>query len=322
MSRDNKNNKILYIILGIVVLVIIGVIVLLMINKKNSSVTDNSNNDNDKNKNEIENKTSNIGYVSCKDNSSLLNVRNSSTGNIIDGISCYQRVNIEDTLDKTDNCDKWYKINYDKHGSNYTGFVCSSYIDLIDDDKDYDGIKDSLDKAFDYFDSSSVLPYCGKYTDSRVIDFNTDGNTFTGNYVKSEYKNIDELTKYVTTFIDKSLMRNYSVGDYSNPEIYDDYYMIDGDLYCRNYSGKGYMTLYTGNYNFEISSVSDNKFDINIAYEYFTNDVYESFNGDNSKCNPYNLSACSNSDFEYKIGKASIEKRDGNYVITRIDLHD
>ena len=37
--------------------------------------------------NEKENqKEENIGYVSCDDNTSLLNVRNSTTGDIIDGI--------------------------------------------------------------------------------------------------------------------------------------------------------------------------------------------------------------------------------------------
>ena len=41
--------------------------------------------------NEKENqKEENIGYVSCDDNTSLLNVRNSTTGDIIDGLSLIQ----------------------------------------------------------------------------------------------------------------------------------------------------------------------------------------------------------------------------------------
>ncbi len=35
-------------------------------------------------------------------------------GDIIDGLSCYKEVTIEEELPGTDNCKKWYKVSYVK----------------------------------------------------------------------------------------------------------------------------------------------------------------------------------------------------------------
>ena len=45
------------------------------------------------------------------------------------------------------------------------------------------------------------------------------------------------------------------LSDINNPKQYDNYYEIDGNLYCRNYSGKGWKSNYTGNYNIEIKNM-------------------------------------------------------------------
>ena len=259
MNRLNSNNNdkkkiIMYVAGGFIALLLVGAIIYLVIINKDS---DNNDNRNDKNNDVVEDNKDNkedsaISYVACDGNTALLNVRNSVTGDIIDGLSCYQEVKIEEELEGNDACDKWYKISYKKRDNNYT---------------------------------------------------------FTGEYVKSEYKNIDEIKSYLATFASSSLFKtDLKLSDINNPKQYDDYYEIDGNLYCRNYSGKGWKSNYTGNYNIEITSSSDNKYLVNISYEYLNDD---------SKCELKDLSKCSNNNFKYDIGKIVIE----NDIITKMDFH-
>ena len=42
--------------------------------------------------------------------------------------SCFKEVTILEELEGTDNCNKWYKISYNKRGKNYTGYSCGTYI--------------------------------------------------------------------------------------------------------------------------------------------------------------------------------------------------
>ena len=127
--------------------------------------------------------------------------------------------------------------------------------------------------------------------------------------VSKKYKNIDEIKSYLSTFASSSLFKtDLKLSDINNPKQYDNYYEIDGNLYCRNYSGKGWKSNYTGNYNIEITSSSDNKYLVNISYEYLNDD---------SKCELKDLSKCSNNNFKYDIGKIVIE----NDIITKMDFH-
>ena len=69
--------------------------------------SDNNDNRNDKNNDVVEDNKDNkedsaISYVACDGNTALLNVRNSVTGDIIDGLSCYQEVKIEEELEGND----------------------------------------------------------------------------------------------------------------------------------------------------------------------------------------------------------------------------
>ena len=293
----------------------------LMINKRNNLVEDNKPIENKEEKDKENQKEENIGYVSCDDNTSLLNVRNSTTGDIIDGLSCYQKITIEEELDKTDNCDKWYKVTYKKHDNNYTGYVCSTYINKINvDESTYKKVTELISKANDYYDKTRLMPYCGKTTEEKKIKFTEGNGTFEGEYWKSEFKSLEELKNYLLDFMDNSLIdTNLKLSDYNNPKMYDNYYEIDGNLYCRGYSGKGYRTLYTGNYNLEIANVTDSRIDVNIAYEYITEKTDQK---ENNKCTTDNLSSCKNSDFEYKLGKIVINKKEDKYIINKMDFHE
>ncbi len=318
MNRLNSNNNdkkkiIMYVAGGFIALLLVGAIIYLVIINKDS---DNNDNRNDKNNDVVEDNKDNkedsaISYVACDGNTALLNVRNSVTGDIIDGLSCYQEVKIEEELEGNDACDKWYKISYKKRDNNYTGYACGTYIKKSNvKESTISKVKEIIDKANEYYEKTMVMPYCGNTTDVKDITFkNDDGSTFTGEYVKSEYKNIDEIKSYLSTFASSSLFKtDLKLSDINNPKQYDNYYEIDGNLYCRNYSGKGWKSNYTGNYNIEITSSSDNKYLVNISYEYLNDD---------SKCELKDLSKCSNNNFKYDIGKIVIE----NDIITKMDFH-
>lgn len=311
---DKKKKIIMYVIIGILILTLIALLVYIIIDNKepvnNANNNENSEigeNNQDTDEPVVNTENSNIGYVSCDDNTALLNVRNSTTGNIIDGLSCYKEVTIEEELEGTEACDNWYRISYNKNNNSYTGYACGTYIKKQKvSETVINSAKELINKANDYYENSVLKAYCGDTNGSRTISF---GENQTGEYVKSEYKNISELKNYLLSFLDEDLINiKLELSDINNPKIYDNYYEIDGNLYCRNYSGKGWLTYYTNNYDIEITSVTDNKINLNIAYEYLSED---------STCELNNLSNCSKSDFIYEIGKITIE----NNIITKMDFH-
>lgn len=314
-NRNMDKKKLTYILLGVLVLVIIGtVIYLVIINKDNNNDKPNNNDNNqveDKDKDKDKQTENLLSYVSCEGNTALLNVRNSTSGDIIDGLSCYQTVKIEEELDGTEACDKWYKISYQKRGNNYTGYACGTYIkkDVVKE-SDLTKVKSLIDKANDYYETTALKPYCGKTTDEQEVEFKgDDGSSIKLKYVKSEYNSVDEIKDYVATFADPSLFKlELKLSDINNPKQYDNYYEIAGDLYCRDYSGKGWLSYYTGNYNVEILSNINNKIEANISYEYLN---------ENTKCDLKELSKCSNSNFNYEIGKVTIQ----NDKIIKMDFH-
>ena len=169
-NRNNdKNNKIiLYVLLVVLFFGLLGFIIYFLFVRSDN----NSNNDVD-NDNSIVNDviTDNVSgdleqggtaYVSCDDNTALLNVRNSPTGDIIDGLSCYKEIIIEDEVGGTDNCSKWYKISYQKRGSNYTGYSCSTYIKKNDISNDIKSMVELLiNKANDYYEGNVLKVFCG-----------------------------------------------------------------------------------------------------------------------------------------------------------------
>lgn len=312
-SDDEKKRKIIaYMIIGILsILLTVLLIYTFLNNDEADNNLDNNNYDEVVNgtldNTDEESNQNNLGYVSCDDNTALLNVRNSTNGNIIDGLSCYKEVTIEEELDGTSTCSKWYKISYIKNGSSYTGYSCAKYIKKLEvSETVLNKTKELIDKANDYYDNNMLKVYCGNTNGTKIIKFK---DNMTGEYVKSEYKNIDELKNYLLSFLDKNLIgTKLELSDINNPKYYDNYYEIEGNLYCRNYYDKGWLTGYTNNYNIEITSVTDNKINVNIAYEYIDED---------SNCDIKDLSKCNKSDFVYELGKITIE----NNIITRMSFH-
>ena len=322
MNKSNRRNdsdkkrNIIICLLVFISLVSIGILVLILNN--NDTKIDDGREVKEVVKEEEE--SNKVFYVSCDDTMTRLNVRNSPTGDIIDGLSCFKEVEVLGEESSTDNCNKWYRVNYDKRGSSYTGYACGDYIkESKVDNLELNKIREVIDKALDFYKSNQILVYCGDTTETKNIDIVTDGHTFEGEYAKSEFKSMDELKKYVLSFLDESLIKiNLEVSDYKNPKMYDNYYEIDGNLYCRNYSGKGYMTYYTGNYDIEVVNDTESRMDLKIVYEYINDEKVT----DDSDCNVSNLSACPNSYFKYIIKNITLSKNDGNYKITKMDFYE
>ena len=313
-TNPDKKRDIIIIILIAVAVILVGVIVVLSLTKK------------DKEDNSItedvvkEENVKRLSYVACDDSTGHLNVRNSISGDIIDGLTCFQEVEILEEAGSTDICDKWYRISYNKNGSSYTGYSCGKYIkDSISDSTSIKKMREVLDKVNKYYEDNQVTVYCGETIGSKTIQITEDGHTFDGQYLKSEFKSIEELKKYILTFMDESLIKTkLEVSDYNNSKMYDDYYEIEGNLYCRNYSGKGWRNLYTGNYDIEVASETDNNVNLRIAYEYLD----ESKLDDEGRCSLINISSCPSSYFKYVIKNTTLSKDNGNYIVTKMEFHD
>jgi len=324
--NNDKNKKIIIIILIAVVLIAaLTVLALTLLNNNDNNNNEDNENDapvndtlNDEPVSKEEDAKEKLGYVTCDDNTSLLNVRNSTSGDIIDGLSCFKEVTIEEELEGTENCAKWYKISYKKRGSNYTGYSCATYIKEDTITKEVKNtVRDLIDKANNYYDNNLSKAYCGKTNGTKEIEFTTGENVLKGEYLKSEYKSLEELKKYLISFMDENVLKTkLELSDINNPKYLDNYYEIDGNLYCRNYSAEGNTKTYTGNYDIEITSNTDTKIIANISYEHLTSEAQSQ-----DKCNINNLSSCTNGNFKYEIGKIEIVKKNNNYIITKLDFH-
>ena len=298
-----KNKKITYILLGVLLLLLGAVTYLIIINKDSKEKPLPQ----EKEKPQEEEKL--LSYVSCKGSAALLNVRNSVSGDIIDGLSCYQIVEVEEELEKNEACDKWYKINYKKRNNTYTGYACGTYINKEKvKESEITKARELIDKVLDYYTQTKEKPYCGKTQAAKEIEVTKeDGSKEKLPYVKSEYTSLEDIKKYLSSFSDISIYKTeLKLSDINNPKKNDDYYEIDNSLYCRDYSDK-VTNNYTGSYNIEITLESNDKQEINISYEYLKED---------SKCEK-DLTKCPNSNFKYEIGKATITDN----KVTKIEFY-
>ena len=154
-SNDDKKRNIIIIILIVVAVLLIGVIGVLALTKKDNNTDTNKDNTSNETKEVVkeEDNSKKVSYVSCDDNTSLLNVRNSSTGDIIDGLSCFKEVEVLEEIEGTDTCDKWYRVSYQKSNNSYTGYVCSKYIkDSSSDSTSIKKMKEVIEKANKYYE--------------------------------------------------------------------------------------------------------------------------------------------------------------------------
>ena len=171
-NRRENNNKIIIIILAIVVVLLTAFVIYTLLIKDRNTITTSKEKNEDGTKENIiiEEENDNTGYVMCDTNTSSLNVRNSIDGDIIDSLSCFKEVIIEEIAGESENCKKWYKIGYTKKGSNYTGYACGTYIkDVTTKSSTIKAVKEVIEKANNYYEKVLLLPWCGKTSDSKKI---------------------------------------------------------------------------------------------------------------------------------------------------------
>ena len=180
-------------------------------------------------------------------------------------------------------------------------------------------MRKTIDAANEYFEENKALVYCGETNGTKTVQINEDGHSFDGQYAKSEFKTIDELKSHILTFLDESLINiKLELSDYNNPKMYDNFYEIDGNLYCRDYSGKGWLTFYTGTYDIEVVNETDSKVELKVSYEYLDEEKLT----DDSNCGLNTLSNCSNGYFKYIIKNVTLSKDNNTYKVTKIDFHE
>lgn len=251
-----------------------------------------------------------ISYVACDDSTITLNVRSEPSGSIIDSVSCFKELDVIEPAPADELCENWYKVKYTKRKGNYTGYVCGSYLKTPPiEEKQLEEIKSLVSKTLDYYTSNNILPYCGDTFGNKTIIM-SDGIPY--EYLKSEFKSLSALKSYLLSFMDERLLTsNLQLSNSSSPKYNDDYYEIDGNLYCRGYSNKEEDGKYTGSYDIEVASTSLSKTELNIAYEYLA---------PKSTCTLSNLTDCYTSDFVYELGKVTITSSDGMNIVSKIDF--
>lgn len=250
----------------------------------------------------------NISYVSCDDSTVLLNVRKEPSGSIIDGLSCYKEISILDEIPGDSTCPKWYQVKYSKISGNYTGYVCSDYIKTSPYSKEeITKVQELISKALTYYSETAILPYCGETIGTKEVIIDKEKYE----YLKSKYKSLSALTSYLYTFLDKSLIpSSMKLSDANNLKYGDDYFEIDGNLYCRGYSNKEEKRTFTGNYNIELANITSSTKEVNISYEYLS---------PNSTCTLNSLKTCQNKDFLYDLKKIQISTQNSMDIITSIN---
>ena len=182
--------------------------------------------------------------------------------------------------------------------------------------------KELYDKATDIYETWLFYPWCG-YSDADIYNQSVHdfGGTYGNGFYKSPYNDLEELKEELRNYFSEDIINSKINGiividwDLKNIDTYVNYVIKDNEMYCRSYSGKGWVTGYY-DYDMIIDSIEDNKIVYNIKSKYILLNP-------SSNCMLENINACNENDFEYKYTKFVIEKNDsGNWVVTDYTLHE
>lgn len=186
------------------------------------------------------------------------------------------------------------------------------------------------DKATEIYEVWVLRPYCGvsssEIQNQVMVEFD-DAAMGKGDYYDSGFASLEalksELRKYLSDDIINSKITSEAITDTSllkNIE-YNDYVLQNGKLYCRAFTGKGFMSRYLGKYDMEVSNLEENKITYTIKSTYVTEEAQasgsECWNSINSGNNN-----CADNELEYKSTTFTIEKNNDNWVVTSYTLHD
>lgn len=195
--------------------------------------------------------------------------------------------------------------------------------------------KKLYDKVTEIYEVSLLTPYCGKSKDVVISENDIEilGNSAygNGNYFRTTFSSLDDLKKYLTSWLSDDLINNLvvktkNVNDKkyykyvedlsllnSEEEQYSyvDYVLKDNTLYCRLDTGKDYFTQYDDEYKIKVSNILEDRIEYIITSTYIktSDNISTSLDNEVKK--------------EYKDTTFIIEKNtSGNFVVVNYTLHD
>ena len=177
--------------------------------------------------------------------------------------------------------------------------------------------KKLYDKATEVYETKTLFPYCGvsyKEIASRPQKKYANAATGTGTYYDSGFKNLNELKEYLKKYFSEELIDNKIVQSNALEDLsllgkedyaYTDYIIDDSKLYCRSFSGKGWLNnIYLYEYDIIVTKEEETKITFTIKSKYI--------NANTSECNVDNKDKCSDNDITIKDSTFIIEKFNDN----------
>lgn len=180
--------------------------------------------------------------------------------------------------------------------------------------------KDLYDKATEIYSTWKLLPYCG-YSDEIYNQKSVELKPGTGiiSY-ESMFSNLKELKEYLSKYLSKEIIdsqiKEEAITDINELNDYTDYVIYNNKLYCRQNSGKGWISSYLKKYDIKPNDITDNKITYTIT-SYYAKDI-DKCDG-NGDLNIYN---CPEENIETKDTNFTIEKVNNNWIVTEYNLHE
>lgn len=180
--------------------------------------------------------------------------------------------------------------------------------------------KDLYDKATEIFSTWNMLPYCGY----SFVEIHNQKTINLGNNVfyESSFNNIDELKNYLLNYLSSEIVES-NINEEAQIDLnkitdYQNYIIYNNKLYCRQNSGKGWLSLYLGNYDIKVNNIQDNKITYIIS-SYYAKDYDTTCNTD-----AYNgsLTNCPSESVIKKDTNFTIEKQNDKWIVTDYTLHE
>ena len=184
--------------------------------------------------------------------------------------------------------------------------------------------KELYEKTTKVYETWRLLPYCGERSnDEKIITFKSGSSMY-----ESKYKNLEELKKYLATFLSDEIIDNHiketAITDASildTPgQAYTDYLIKDGKLYCRTNTGKGWISRYLNSYDLKVNTIKSDIIIYNVKLAYVNE--YTASQTD-SKCTyGSKISDCSENQIEYVDTKFIIQKINETWKVTDYVLNN
>lgn len=229
----------------------------------------------------------------------------------------------------TSGCDISINVDKDENNKNTNDTSVEEKESLLTESEAINIGRTLYDKLTEIYETSNLIPYCG-YNYIQAITNASDEFSAEGfdnvKYLKTNFNSLDDLKNALRNYLSDDLIKDLVTGDVvtdlKNLKVYSNYLIKDNTLYCRAYTGAGYMTLYANNYEMTIKSIDEKEITFNIKSKYVKESA--SYECINAVFGNMDISGVCNSDeVEYKDTTFTISKNsNNNWVVTDFTLHE